>query len=188
MKATKTLSEIPSRYADYNYMDTQRDVLVDALVQIYGDECFYCDVEFINEENHKYSRTVDHYHSQDYCKKHGFSFIETHGIQNTVLAHKVCNSNKSNREWREDGTLAPRGRERKAKSPRPELCDTCFSGRLLLVGEKCARCGSGPQPATAPRAYQRKPKECSHDGPEYCWRCFLGQVPRKSELSFERTT
>lgn len=169
-------------FPDYNYVDTQRDLLVDALVQIYGDRCFYCPEKFVNEQDHKFSRTVDHYHSQDYCKKNGFSFEETHGLENLVLSHKLCNSNKSNREWLEDGTLAPRGRVRPVKKPRPEVCETCYSGRLLFIGENCPDCGSGPQPASAPKAYQVSPKECSHAGYEHCWLCFLGFVARKTPL------
>jgi len=176
---------IPERYAGYNYVDTQRDVIVDALVQIYGDNCFYCEKDFVDEQDHRYSRTVDHYHSQDWCKKQGYSFEQTHGMQNLVLAHKVCNSQKSNREWLEDGTLAPRGRQRPVKLPRPEYCETCASGRLLLFGETCEVCGSGPQPAQAPKMYQRTPKECSHSGPEHCWMCYLGFVERVTELSFD---
>lgn len=182
MKAGTLVEIIPDRYADYNYADTQRDILVDALVQVYGDGCFYCPAPFVNEENHKHSRTVDHYHSQDYCKKQGFDFMATHGMQNLVLAHKVCNSNKSNRAWLEDGTLEPRGRVRTPKAPRPEICETCASGRLLLLGETCPHCGSGPQPATAPKMYQKTPKECSHAGMHHCWMCYLGFVPRETPL------
>lgn len=184
MQAGKIIDEVPEHYAEYNYVDTQRDLLVDALVQLYGDRCFYCPIEFTNEENHKYSRTVDHYHSQDYCKKNGFDSMATHGMKNLVLAHKVCNSNKSNREWREDGTLEPRGRVRVPKGPRPELCETCMSGRLLLVGETCPVCNSGPQPATAPKMYQKTPKECSHSGMDHCYMCYLGFTPRKSPLEW----
>lgn len=176
---------IPEQYKEYNYIDTQRDLLVDALVQIHGDVCSLCPQPFVDEQDHKFSRTIDHYHSQDYCKRNGFTFEETHGIQNLTLMHKVCNSNKSNREWLDDGTLAPRGRVRAPKSPRPELCETCMSGRLLLLGEQCGVCGSGPQPATAPKMYQLSTKDCDHSGPNFCGYCFIGLVPRKSALVFE---
>lgn len=180
--------EIPKQYADYNYVDTQRDLLVDALVQMYGEACAYCEHEFVNEQDHKYSRTIDHYHSQDWCRRNGYSFDETHGIKNLVLAHKICNSNKSNREWLEDGTLAPKGRVRAVKKPRPVLCETCFSGRLLFIGETCDDCGSGPQPAPAPAAYQVSPKECSHSGFSHCWMCWLGMVKRVDPLPFQAGT
>lgn len=183
MRTLLQISEIPERYAEYNYIDTQRDVLVDALVQVYGDECFYCDIPFVDEQDHKHSRTIDHYHSQDWCRNSGRSFEETHGMENLVLAHKVCNSQKSNREWLDDGTLAPRGRVRTVKAPRPAVCDTCVSGRLLLIGETCPDCGSGPQPANAPKMYQKSPKECTHSGLDHCWMCYLGFLPRESEFA-----
>ena len=174
--------EIPLQYAEYNYIDTQRDLLVDALVQMHGDNCAYCDKPFVNEQDHKYSRTVDHYHSQDWCKRNGLSFEETHGMGNLRLAHKVCNSTKSNRAWLDDGTLEPRGRVRVAKGPRPEICETCMSGRILLVGEVCKDCGSGPQPAAAPTAYRKSTRECSHSGEEHCGYCFIGIIPRVTPL------
>lgn len=184
MRAVKKISEIPEGYRGYNYVDTQRDVVVDALVQIYGDECFYCPAPFVDEQDHKYSRTVDHYHSQNWCRTQGYSFEDTHGIHNLVLAHKVCNSNKSDRVWLEDGTLSPRGRVRAPKAPRPKLCETCFSGRLLFIGEVCPDCGSGPQPASSPTAYQVRPRDCSHSGYEFCYMCFLGMIPRANPLPF----
>lgn len=177
-------SGIGEQFAGYNYIDTQRDLLVDALARIYGDVCFYCDCEFVNEQDHKRSRTVDHYHSQDYCKKNGYTFEQTHGLENLRLSCKSCNSNKSNREWLDDGTLAPRGRVRPVKAPRPEFCDTCVSGRILRIGERCPDCGGGPQPAGSPKAYQLPVKECTHDGVYYCRYCFVGIIPRKSELTF----
>lgn len=179
--------EIPKGCEDYNYVDTQRDLLIDALVQMHGDNCAYCPQPFVNEQDHKFSRTIDHYHSKDFCKKNGFSFMETHGLVNLVLAHKLCNSNKSNREWQKDGTLAPRGRIRRPKSPRPIICDTCYSGRLLFVGEVCSDCGSGPQPAVAPRAHQVSPKECSHSGYQTCWLCWLGMVERKEPFPLKES-
>lgn len=173
---------VPEGYENYNYIDTQRDLLVDALAQRDGDTCFYCHAEFVNEQDHKRSRTLDHYHSQDYCRSKGFSFEDTHGLQNLVLSCKGCNSSKSNREWLDDGTLQPRGRVRAVKGPRPEVCGTCMSGRLLLMGESCPDCGSGPQPAAAPGAYRKSTRECSHSGAEHCGYCFIGIIPRVTPL------
>ena len=172
-----------SSIQSYNYIDTQRDLLVDALARRDGDACFYCGCDFVDEQDHKRSRTVDHYHSQDFCRKNNFTFEQTHGMENLRLSCKACNSQKSNREWLDDGTLAPRGRVRTVKAPRPELCDTCMSGRILLHGEVCPTCNSGPQPASAPGAYKKTPKECSHSGLDHCWYCFLGLVPRADDLA-----
>lgn len=175
--------EVPAFCADYDYVNTQRDLLVDALVQIYGDECFYCDKPFVDEQEHKYSRTIDHHQSKDYCRKNSFSFEETHGMQNLRLCHRVCNHSKSNREWLENGKLAPRSRPRPVKRPRSPVCNICMSGRLLLNGETCPDCGSGPQPANSPGAYQKTPKECSHKGIDHCWWCYLGFVPRQDSAT-----
>jgi hypothetical protein len=175
--------QVPDGYETYNYIETPQASLIAVLIELHGDICWYCDKPYTDIPDDKWSRTVDHFHSKDWCKKQGYDFYQTHGMTNLVMAHKGCNSTKSNREWLEDGTLAPRGRVRKPKGPRPELCDTCMSGRLLLMGEFCPDCGSGPQPATAPKAYQVTPKECDHDGDFYCWMCFIGHVPRKTALN-----
>lgn len=165
-----------------SYTETPKKEIQAALIARDGDKCAYCPEPFDEGDNDKHSRTIDHYHSVDYGRRNGWTEDEIHGFDNLRLAGKSCNAKKSNREWLEDGTLAPRGRERRAKVPRPELCETCMSGRLLFIGETCEICGSGPQPASAPSSTQKSPKQCSHAGFDHCWMCFIGLVPRKSAL------
>jgi hypothetical protein len=106
-------------------------------------------------------------------------------LDNLRLACKRCNSEKADRIPNPDGTLPPHPKDllpvhqrRADKSGRVEPCETCYSGRLLLEGEECDVCGSGPQPSTAPAYKQRAPKDCDHDV-YTCWMCFIGHVPRK---------
>ena len=105
-------------------------------------------------------------------------------LGNIELMHKRCNAVKSDVMPNEDGTLplaARRLTRQERRDGRPTYCDLCESGRILLIGETCELCGSGPQPAVAPKALQVQPKECDHDT-NHCWMCFLGFVERKSAL------
>lgn len=116
----------------------------------------------------------------------------TWALDNLRLACKRCNASKGDRMPNPDGTLPPHPRDllpahqrRADKSGRIDLCETCQSGRLLLEGEYCEVCGSGPQPAVAPKAYQKSPKDCSHgwvDERDHCWMCFLGHVERRPAM------
>lgn len=165
-----------------HYKNTPKKEIVAALIERDGDICAYCPKPFDEAREGPMSRTIDHYHSVDYGTRNGWTDDEIHGFDNLRLAHRECNSRKSNREWIAEGVLEPRGRTKAPKAPRPEMCDTCMSGRLLLPGENCLDCGSDPQPRVAPRSTQKTPKECSHAGYDHCWLCFLGMVPRKSAI------
>ncbi len=165
-----------------HYIDTPKRETIVFLVARDGDQCAYCDVPFRDEQDHRHSRTVDHYHSIDWCRRQGWTMDKIHDAENLVLAHKMCNSVKSNRAWQEDGTLEPRGRIRAPKVHKVPICITCESGRLLLHGEVCTVCGSGPQPATAPRHLQRQPKDCDHHR-HHCFMCFIGHIPRSRAFS-----
>lgn len=178
--------EEPALYAHISYAFSDRPTLISVLVELHGDMCYYCQNEFVDTENAKRSRTVDHYHSQDFCKKNDYTFEQIHGISNLVLACKSCNAIKSNRQWTQDNTLEPKIQVKMPKAARPEYCEHCYSGRLLLIGEKCDICGSVPQPRSAPSTYQLRPKECPHDGPWHCWQCYIGHVPRVSPLNFTK--
>lgn len=160
--------------------DKTRDI-VDALIRRDGYKCFYCVEPLSEDDASKYYRTVDHYHSIDWCRKKGWPGEDVHGMANLVLAHRVCNASKSNREWLEDGTLAPRPRTRQPRTPRPDVCTTCTSGRKLLPGEKCPICNSGPQPRKSPTALKRSPTLCDHAN-FHCYFCFLQIVPRVRPL------
>lgn len=116
----------------------------------------------------------------------------TWAMENLRLACKRCNSDKGDRMPNPDGTLPPHPRDllplhqrRADKSGRVDVCGTCLSGRILLPGEQCPDCGSGPQPAATPRSTQKSPKDCSHgweDPLDHCWMCHLGHVERRPAI------
>ena len=164
-----------------NYVDDPKAVIIAALIERDGDECAYCDEPFDPDPNDKHGRTIDHYHSVHFGRTHGWTFIDIHGMGNLTLAGKSCNSRKSNRAWRDDGTLEPRGREQKVYIPKTEVCDTCNSGRNLYPGEFCHICGIGARPEIAPSMLQRRPNECDHDT-THCYLCFIGHIPRKRAM------
>lgn len=159
---------------DLLYGEVPTREIVQALVRRDGDQCVYCDVPFAPGQDSKWSRTVDHYHSIDWCRKQGWSAQDTHGMANLRLAHRACNSVKSNREWLEDGTLAPKPNPRPVKVARPTICTTCNSGRKLYPGETCVICGGGAQPTTAPTMIKRPPTLCDHRT-YLCSFCFVIQ-------------
>lgn len=164
-----------------NYVDDKKSDIVAALIARDGDICFYCPEPFSGDSNDKFGRTIDHYHSVDWCKRQGLPFLKIHGMENLVLAHKACNSKKSNRAWLDDGTLEPRARDAKVHVERVPICDTCMTGRLLYPGEFCHVCGVGARPSVAPAMLQRRPSECDHST-THCWGCHIGIIPRKRAM------
>jgi len=100
-------------------------------------------------------------------------------IENLKLMHFECNNLKGNIVPNADGTITITRIPKLPKAARPHLCEDCMSGRILLEGERCVSCGSGPQPVKFPTAYKRKPRNCSHAGKEHCWYCTLGFVERR---------
>lgn len=154
--------------------------LVTALEERDGYVCQYpdCDKPFSDDN----SPTVDHWYPQVWCKEQGWTPQEIWSLDNLKLMHKSCNAKKGHLIPNDDGTLPVKEtRVRIPKSERPQDCDYCYNGRVLLLGEECDICGSGPQPATAPRSLQKHPKDCDHDD-FHCWMCFIGHVPRKSAI------
>lgn len=102
---------------------------------------------------------------------------------NWQLSHEKCNQMKADRLILEDGTLEPVVRKTKPiKAHKKDPCEECMEGRLLLEGEECYLCGSGPQPASFPKYRQKTPKECDHSD-FFCWACTLGFVERESAAS-----
>lgn len=111
----------------------------------------------------------------------------TWDMKNLKLMHRKCNQYKGDIIPHDDGTLPARRistfkRRAEKRADRTGVCETCMSGRILLFGEECPDCGSGPQPTSAPTVYQLRPKECPHEGPWHCWMCYLGMIPRKSAI------
>lgn len=170
-------------HKELNYLRDSKQEILAALIERDGDQCAYCEkTDFHSDPNHVNGRTIDHYHSIDFCTSEGWDSEDTHSLSNLRLACKTCNARKSNRRWLPDGTLEPRGRV-KVHVPRPEICDTCMNGRLLLKDEICDVCGSDPQPRSFPAYAQKRPKDCSHgfvDPADHCWLCVIGLVERRS--------
>lgn len=167
-----------------------REDSINEILRRDGDGCQYpgCELPFVEGTNHE--RTIDHVVPQSWAKQQGWTYEQIWAVSNLQLMGRKCNALKSDRLPNDDGTLPalPSDGRIKAgdKSARPIACETCGEGRMLLDGETCDVCGSGPQPQKTPRMYQKSPKECSHgfgDEPrEHCWLCHLGMVPRRSAL------
>lgn len=139
-----------------------------------GDQCMFpgCDRPL---DDPKDINTLDHIYPQFLAKQAGWTREQTDATNNLQLMHKTCNAIKGHQLPDENGNFQYMRKEpRPLKVPRPELCELCFSGRLLLPGENCPECGIGPQPAKYPGSLQRKPKECDHST-YHCWICVVDQ-------------
>lgn len=146
-----------------------KEQLIVALIERDGYRCMMpgCTRPFTDDDK----PTIDHWIPR--------SISGDESLANLVLMHFSCNNIKGDTIPNPDGTIDIIRRVRIPKQARPELCATCMSGRILLDGEQCPDCGSGPQPFRYPTAYKRKPKNCSHEGREHCWACVTGLVKRK---------
>lgn len=164
--------------------EINRKIIVAELILRDGYVCQYpgCDLPFDERENSRHSVTIDHIFPQAKARALGHTFQQIWSLDNLQLMGRTCNSKKSDHLYDENGMLPVRDHVRVIKSARPVQCETCSSGRLLLHGEICVDCGSGPQPATAPKYLQKPVKECDHDT-SYCWMCYLDMIPRRSALS-----
>ena len=167
---------------------------IEELIERDGYRCMYpvdvnklCDKPFDEEEDGRHSVTIDHIYPQARGKADGWTFEQIWDLSNLQLMGKICNAKKSDLLYLEDGTLEPRGRIRAIKMPRPQNCDLCMNGRLLLPDEICDLCGSDAQPKTLPRTLQREPKDCDHST-YVCWRCHVDdpslRVPAIQRIAF----
>lgn len=140
--------------------------MVELLANDWGYFCFLCEDEFTENDG----PTIDHWIP---LSKGG-----TWDLENLRIMHRRCNAIKSDTMPVDDYTVViktrlPASRRRVEKrNGRPIFCTLCESGRLLLIGEECGLCGSGPQPATAPRTLQTSPAQCDHDV-WHCRECFV---------------
>jgi hypothetical protein len=153
-----------------------RDEMIDILLERDGNICKFPECgKTLDRE----TATIDHWVPR--------SRGGTWDLENLRLMHKRCNAVKGDRIPNPDGSLPRLKREEIAyrraekRGERPEVCETCMSGRLLFPGETCPDCDSGPQPAMAPSSLQVSPKHCDHST-HHCWMCFLGFVERKSAI------
>jgi hypothetical protein len=155
-------------------IDLTRAEIVEALAERDGYRCTFpgC-VRPLNDP--KDIDTLDHIYPQVLAKAAGWTRAQIDDLDNLQLMHKSCNALKGHQLPDEDGRFHVNVREPKVvKLPRPEFCEMCFSGRLLMIGEECPDCGIGPQPARWPGSLQRKPKECDHST-YHCWVCVIDQ-------------
>lgn len=162
-----------------------REELVLAIERRDGLNCFLCKGPFSKDVNNPlFEVTIDHWYPQSIGFAEGWTYEEVNDLSNLRKAHRPCNAAKGDLIPNPDGTLPERpSKDRTIRLPRPMSCDTCMNGRILLIGETCPDCNSGPQPKNSPRATQKRPKDCSHSGIDHCWMCFIGHVPRKSALA-----
>lgn len=130
--------------------------------------------------------TIDHREPQSWCRENGWTEDEIWDPSNLSLMCKKGNAAKGNLRYNADGTLPAKTTStfkyrRQKRAERPEVCNSCNSGRNLEDGQHCNACGSGPMPERFPRWRQMSAKECDHDI-FFCNMCFLGFTPRRSSL------
>ncbi len=149
------------------------------LIERYGDICFVCKEPFkLGEE-----KTLEHWYPQSRARLENWPEEKINHVDNLRLSSKRCNARKGSIIPLDEFNLPEINRPTRAiKYDRPQNCNLCMNGRLLLAGENCELCGSMPQPSTAPRYLQKTPKECPHSGPHHCWCCYIGLVPRREAI------
>lgn len=146
-----------------------RKEIVDFLSKRDGFFCYICGDPFKSQKD----VTIDHF----WPLAHG----GTWALDNLKLAHQPCNNLKGDALPNADGTVNFVNRKHKvARLPRPDQCNHCETGRILLIGETCDVCGSGPQPVMFPTSYKRKSTNCDHSK-YHCFACIIGLVPRRKD-------
>lgn len=147
---------------------------LDEIIRRDGYMCYICKDPFGKKEK----PTIDHWIP--------LSRGGTWDINNLRLAHKQCNMWKGDRVPNKDGSIPePEKRvktpklKRQRKRNRPKVCKSCNSGRLLMAGQTCNVCNSGPKPLEYPGWAKRRPSECDH-GVHHCFSCILGFSKRVS--------
>lgn len=161
-----------------------REATIEELIERDGLRCKYegCTLPFDEDPNGKHSVSLDHIYPQIRCKEDGWTYEEIWSTENLQLMGRSCNAKKGDLVYDENGRLPFRSfKDRTVKAPRPDHCGLCENGRLLLAGENCPVCHSGPQPRSWPKYAQKTPKECSHGWtvPEdHCWMCVVGHIER----------
>lgn len=160
-----------------------RQEIIELLAERDGYVCMFPGCTEPLTDYGKHTVTLDHIYPQMRAKADGWTMEQINDLSNLQLMGKNCNARKGHLIPDENGVLPVKPVEIKIpKHERPVVCETCFAGRILLPGEECYDCGSGPQPAAAPASLQRKPKECDHST-YHCWLCFLGHVPRREAIN-----
>lgn len=154
-----------------------KNEIIAELIKRDGFKCMFpgCTLPFTQED----PPTIDHWNP--------LSIFGDESLENLRLMHFKCNNKKGNSVPNPDGTLNIINRQpRSIRQKRPTLCNLCLSGRILIKGEVCPVCGSGPQPPVFHTAMKRIPALCPHVGEYWCRHCCIGIIPRR-EMSDERS-
>jgi len=147
---------------------------VQLIVERDGPDCFLCKQPFTKKQG----ITLDHWIPK--------SAGGTDEVSNLRLAHKKCNTLKSDLIPKDDSTVPIK--EREPKPVKKEIlrsgimerfCENCENGRKISSENHCSKCGSGPGPKTNPRFLKRKSPDCDHNI-FWCWACSIGIVDKKS--------
>lgn len=162
-----------------------RNAAIEFLVERDGLDCTFpgCMHEFSADSGSPWHRTIDHIVPQVRCKERGWTMQEMWDSSNLSLMHRTCNQRKGDVEYNEDGTLTLVEVIRTVKIARPDICATCYAGRMLGKDEQCPDCYSLPQPTTWPAYLQFDPRECAHDKHSHCRFCVPGFVKRIEPLA-----
>ena len=160
-----------------------RALTVEELSKRDGFVCQFpdCEEPLSLDQDDKHYVSIDHIYPQVRARRDGWTYEQINDISNLQLMGRSCNGKKGDALYKDDGTLDLVIVHRTPKMPRPENCDICANGRLLLKGEVCEYCGTDPQPRSFPAYAQKKPKDCSHGwiNPEdHCWMCVIGHIER----------
>jgi hypothetical protein len=154
---------------------TKKDA-IEILSERDGYHCFICKGEF---EVNEYP-TLDHWVPR--------AAGGSDKVANLRLAHRKCNTLKSDTVPLDDGTLPmkkkrvkPADRRRAKKEIQESICYHCNNGRKLSLGDNCGHCGAQAGPLRAPHYLKRKTTDCDHDR-YWCWACSIGIVERRSAL------
>ncbi len=154
-----------------------------------GYFCWICHVLDRDEERDFKSNeipTLDHWipKSADYWMDREVGSWDD--VTNLRLAHRKCNTWKSDMMPNEDGTLPgkkrrvkPAEKRRAKKEIQESICAVCDNGRKLGEGQNCVHCGTAAGPFRAPHYLKKKSTDCDHDH-FWCWACSIGIVERQS--------
>ena len=161
-----------------------RQAAIEYLIERDGPGCQFpgCTHEFSPEPGSPWHRTIDHSYPQGKAREAGWTWEQIWDTDNLKIYHRICNQRKGETLYNEDGSLTLVEVIRTVKLVRPDICQTCYAGRLLVRDETCPDCYSVPQPTTWPAYLQRDPRECAHDRTSHCRFCVPGFVERLEPL------
>lgn len=177
---------VPIRVNEVGINVFDRTRAMQMLLERDGAGCKFpgCEHEFSDVSGSPWYPTLDHRRPQSKCKDDpDWPWQRVWGLDNLDRMHRICNQRKGDTEYNEDGSLTLVEFTRSVKLIRPDICPSCYAGRLLLPGDVCEDCSLDiPQPSTWPAYLQRDPRECAHDRHSHCKFCVPGFVERIEPL------